>query len=1312
MEVIGEAFVPALLGLLVDELRSSDLLKFARQEKVSNELKRWEKNLKKIQAVLEDADEKQITSRVLKLWLEDLRDLAFDLEDLLDEFSTQYLQQKLMNKSKVRILIPYCFSGVMFNVSMTPKIKEMSVRLRDILTQKDDFHLREIVSQVRKNCTYQRLPSTSLVESKNVFGRENDKEAIIELLFKNQNPDGGGEIGVIPICGMAGIGKTTLAQLVYNDERVTYGPYGFDFKFWVHVSEDFDLVKITKIILQATSYETYDVSDLNKLQVMLREKLAGKKFLLVLDDVWNENYTSWCVLGRPFTAADHRSKIIVTTRNHGVGSIMGTVATYHLKLLSDEDCIFLFARHALGTRNFDEYPYLKLIAEEIVKKCKGLPLAAKAMGGLLRTKLDRREWETILNSKMWNFPEERVNIIPALRLSYYYLPSHLKRLFAYCSIFPKDYEFNKDELILLWMAEGFLPNQQVKKQVEDAGRSYFNELLSRSFFERSTSKHFVMHDLIHDLAQYVSREICFNASSKFETDGPDGTLRKTRHLAFTRCVYDVSQRFEVCYKMKYLRTLIALPIHHQSPWTACCYLSEIVLSKMLQTFRCLRSLCLSGYYIRELPNSIGDLKHLRYLNLSYTKIKSLPGSVSNLVNLETLQLRGCSELTKLPSGIRNLIHLYYLDIRDTNCLLDMPSGIGNLTSLRVLTKYIVGKGDQLSLRGLKDLSHLQGELSIHGLGNVCDTVDAKIANLKKKQGLDDLTLEWSENMNNSQNEQIDMSVLEFLQPHRSLKKLRISHYGGTNFASWIGDPSFTDMVCLDLCHCRNIVSLPSLGLLPKLRELCVEGLDGIERVDVEFYGERSAKSFPSLEILQFKNMKEWVLWSDDRVNESFPCLHQLTLHNCPELKGELPSQISSIVKFTVSHCPKLMSPFSLSSLLELNIAICNEVMLSGLSTLTTLKIRKCCSQWMSSMSLAIPNLVSLKYLQIESCPNLVSFPETGFGSMLRHLILKDCPAMKALPKDIMIDCCESNSCLLEELEIEGCCSLEFFPKGKLSTTLKRLTIQYCENLRSLPEGVMQDDNNNYKSQLEILKIVGCPSLQCSTSGKLPYGLKILKISECSSLEPLTETMIEDGELLEYIEISHCETLKTLPEFRNSLPLLTEITIIGCPLLKCLPETGLPMSLQVLTICDCPSLLSLGCLPPDLTSLEIWNCMNLNPISEWKLHGLTSLKDFSISGECFRDIISFPDDEYLLPGNLVSLCISKLENLETLTRGLNNLTLLQELEIIRCHKLRSFPSEGLPSSLGRLRISDCPLLRKERVKWKGHIPCVELDDECI
>ena len=314
-------------------------------------------------------------------------------------------------------------------------------------------------------------------------------------------------------------------------------------------------------------------------------------------------------------------------------------------------------------------------------------------------------------------------------------------------------------------------------------------------------------------------------------------------------------------------------------------------------------------------------------------------------------------------------------------------------------------------------------------------------------------------------------------------------------------------------------------------------------------------------------MKEWVPWSNDRVNESFPRLHQLTLHNCPKLKGELPSQFSSVVKFTVSHCPKLMSPINLSSLLELNIAECNEVMLSGLSSLTTLKIRKCfpidegCSR---SMSLAIPDPDSLKYLLIESCPNLVLFPETGFGCMLRHLILKDCPALKA-SKDIMIDCCESNSCLLEELEIEGCRSLEFFPKGKLSTTLKRLTIQNCENLRSLPEGVMQDGNNNYKSQLEILKIVGCPSLQCYTSGNLPCGLKILKISGCSSLEPLIQKMIEYGELLEYIEISHCKALEILPEFRNSLSHLTEITIIGCPYLNDLPKTGLPMSLKVLMI---------------------------------------------------------------------------------------------------------------------------------------------------
>ena len=494
MSSLGDAVFSALFSSLLDLTSSAHFIKFARKEKILSELKKWEKMLLKINASLEDAEEKQTTSRSVKLWLTNLRDIAYDAEDIIDELATEAQRREMKEDQepssstrKVRRYVStFCLSfnpsTVKFSTKIESKIKKLTARLEEAVAIKNDLSLVE-----NDRGSYQRmrerLRTSSLVDESRVYGRERDKEAILDLLV-NDSDEGIADIGVVSIVGMGGVGKTTLAQLVYNDVKVERF---FDLRVWVCVSEEFDVVKVTTTVLQAITLESCNLKDLNLLQVSLKEKLFGKKFFLVLDDVWNENYEQWEILCRPFTAGAAGSKILVTTRNEGVASITATCGTYPLKELANDDCLLLFTRHALGTLDFEGHPNLKLIGEEIVRKCKGLPLAAKTLGGLLRTKGNHAEWEDILKSKMWDLPEERSGILPALRLSYHHLPFHLKCCFSYCALFPKDYEFDKDELVLLWMAEGFLHQTKGTKQMKDIGAEYFHDLLSRSFFQQSTS---------------------------------------------------------------------------------------------------------------------------------------------------------------------------------------------------------------------------------------------------------------------------------------------------------------------------------------------------------------------------------------------------------------------------------------------------------------------------------------------------------------------------------------------------------------------------------------------------------------------------------------------------------------------------------------------------------------------------------------------------------------------------------------------------------------------------------------------------------
>ncbi|KAM3685996.1 hypothetical protein ACJW31_11G163000 [Castanea mollissima] len=1348
MSVIGDAALSAFFGKLFEKLTSDDLLKFFQQEKVDADLKRWRTTLMKIHAVLDDAEEKQMTNKLVKIWLGELEDLAYDVDDILDEFATEALGRELNPEPKSKFLKFYdawVGSNRSFGTLMRSKIKEIDTRLQEIVTQKNNLELRENAGLGRTGATRPRVPTTSLVNEGHTHGREEDKKAIVKLLLSGESSNA--QLSIIPILGMGGIGKTTLAQLVYNDIEVSNY---FDVKAWGCVSEDFDIVKVTREILQSVTSESCNDNNLDLLQVKLKGKLSGKKFLLVLDDVWNENYNDWTRLRCPFEFGTPGSKIIITTRNDRVSSTMGTTQAYKLKELPDDACLIVFIQNTLGTTDFSAYPELQEFGPKILERCQGLPLAAKALGGLLRT-IHCDEWKNVLNNKIWDMSEENSDVLPTLRLSYLYLPSHLKRCFAYCSLFPKDYEFEEQELVLLWMAEGLVQESEKHKPMEDLGVEYFRDLYKRSLFQQSSRNKslFVMHDLINDLAQWAAGQLCYWLEDKSSGNMQPKISTKVRHFSFAHCVYDGITKFKGLTKDMRLRTFLPLPTVNWS------YLTNYVLSCLLPQFRCLRVLSLSGYQIFELPSSIGDLKHLRYLDLSETWIRSLPESTSSLYNLQTLILKYCGHLTKLPEKIGNLANLRHLDIEGADLIKEMPMGIKELKNLQTLSNFVVGKDTASKIGDLMNLESLKGTLCISHLENVLDVKDARRANLLGKKNLNVLVMKWESELD----QRASLDILDMLQPSTTVKEISIDGYVGAKFPTWFGHPSFSNMVLLRIERCRKCTSLPAIGQLPLLRDLVLVGLSAVQTVGLEFYGKDCPKPFPSLESLCFEDMQEWKDWIPCKVEyEEFPRLRKLPHHvpllekfyviGCEQLDISIPN-FPNLHTLKIKGCKGVSTILSIPYMKSLT-----EEFMHGFAKVENLTIDNCkelTSLWQDEFK-------SLILLDIRDCSSLVNISLT---STLKTLNINDCSGLKSLSI--------TNCTCLENATIRRCNSLTLISRDQLPQNLKTLYISDCENLQLLAEE--GEASSNSSSLLEDLYIDCCPSLKClSSSGdlptmlkrlqirsckeltslsaknELPTALKYLSVWDCPKMESIANNLPNDASL-EHLQIMDCTKLKSLPVGLHKLCHLNHIEIFKCPSFVSFPDGGLlPTSLRELSIRYCEKLEAWPNCMPNFNSLDIAYCPRViyfleegyptsltslsfggenicKQVTVWGLHRLTSLTSLWIKGG-IPDWQSFPDEQdgkltMTLPSSLTQLTIWWIPNIVILSSlGFQNLSALELLSIGYCPKLATLPEKGLPPSLLQLHIYECPLL-KQRYKKGGrewskitNVPRVEIDGRSV
>ncbi|XP_021801361.1 putative disease resistance protein RGA4 [Prunus avium] len=708
------------------------------------------------------------------------------------------------------------------------------------------------------------------------------------------------------------------------------------------------------------------------------------------------------------------------------------------------------------------------------------------------------EWSEIQKSKIWELPEGDERIMSVLKLSFDNLKSpFLKQCFAYCSKFKKDFKIEREDLIQLWMAQGFLCSSP-NKDMEDIGDEYFMILMQNSLFQDVIRDHFgiithcKMHDLVHDLAKLVSRS---EMEDKLEN----------QHVA-----WDPSESSE-----RNVEKRRSLFVNGDQ---------ALNNNTLLISFKALRVLNLYRADIEELPSSIGVLIHLRYLNVSGTKIKQLPKSIGKLYNLQTLRMEDTRHLVTFPKEMENLInlrHVYY-DHKP------VPFGMGRLEHLQTISpSFTLDKESNRGIDELGGLNQLKGGLSISGLEHVRDGGQAEASNLVGKANLRRLTLQWDYNYRGRNEKDIDVleglrdiDVLEGLRPNSELEILKIESFMGSKLASWMMSGSLPlKLTEIRLSYCRKCEQVPSLGHLPNLRLVEFSHMDKLKCVGVEFYGAATSTKkketlFPALKSLTIKWCPALIKWEELPTDEKvavFPCLEELTIYYCYSLefipitlgKGK-DKGMPCLRKLQIVDCGKLSSlPTSLEyciSLQELDIRGCHGLtsLPSGLPSCTSLKklrIKSCdnlisladldVSRLQFLSSLHIFNCGKLNYLPIEGLRSLTrlesmkmgpfseeldSFPDFELPSQIQRLVMKGWPnlRLKPLPQQI-----QQLTTSLTSLEIESFDGVEALPEwlGNL-TSLTTLSIHNCKNLVSLPAvEVMQR-----LTKLQVLVIGACPRL--------------------------------------------------------------------------------------------------------------------------------------------------------------------------------------------------------------------------------------------
>ncbi|KAJ0976397.1 hypothetical protein J5N97_018362 [Dioscorea zingiberensis] len=671
-----------------------------------------------------------------------LKDFGYEIQDLESFMEYMELQRKVkeinqdevgtsQSREKRRRLSPSEEDNKMVNM-ISRLIKQINMM---------DSDMKDLLNRIsgKNHLIQNKRMTTSSPNEKKIYGRYYETKKLIRVL-KLEKPNINGNISIVPILGMGGIGKTRLAQFAFNNPEIENY---FDKKVWVFVSDHFDLFRITKEIAESLSIDDatpkfpYDTTSLDLLESKIKSCLREKTFLLVLDDVWSDE---WQRILDPLKLAKLKSiKVIVTGRNPTVLAGLETGDRFLLDRLYFNDYRSFFIDCVFGNENPDNYSSaLQSIGEQIMEKLNGSPLALKTVGRLLKRNLTEENWKHVLDSDLWEIGSDANDIMPTLALSYHHLPEHLQMCFAFCSVFPEYYEIHKHELIGMWIAQGYvLEDGTNSKTLEDIGEEYFKELNQLSLIEVGEDL-CIMHDLLHDLAESVSHgEVCYYEGKKGKR-----ISRNVRHLCVCGPVDPESVQFSS------LRTLVL-------------YGDDICSQVDLKALNRIRVLTVIDKNMQEFPEAVTHLKHLRYLDFSKSSIKRVPESLCRLYQLRVLRL---PKLDALPSLFHSLINLQTFWF--------FPEDVDNLYQVRREGGYTIAQ--------LRNMNELTRRLKIRGLENIENREEAMKANLKEKGLIKYLTLCWEDSsVGAGFTDVVQEEVFEGLQPHHNLKHLEIQGYIGS-----------------------------------------------------------------------------------------------------------------------------------------------------------------------------------------------------------------------------------------------------------------------------------------------------------------------------------------------------------------------------------------------------------------------------------------------------------------------------------------------------------------------------------------------------